>query len=53
MLARKKTDAASCAEKDDDAVKEKIANLCFVVSTLQGSRERGMGGEGEGEAAGG
>lgn len=41
--SRKKTDATSCAEKDDDAVKEKIANLCFVVSALQGRRERGKG----------
>lgn len=46
MLAKlfeKKTDATSCAEKDDDAVKEKIANLCFVVSALQGRRDRGKG----------
>lgn len=41
--SRKKTDATSCAEKDDDAVKEKIANLCFVVSALQGSRKRREG----------
>lgn len=39
----KKTDATSCAEKDDDAEKEKIANLCFVVSALQGRRDRGKG----------